>query len=49
MGYDQLRLTPGAWLDLLGPSAKGREIGRGYFGGDRQVRGLTGSRSFGGA
>ena len=19
MGYDQLRLTPGAWLDLLGP------------------------------
>ena len=22
MGYDQLRLTPGAWLDLLGGDAR---------------------------
>ena len=36
MGYDQLRLTPGAWLDLLGPLDR-RRLERRPSGGSGHV------------
>ena len=45
MGYDQLRLTPGAWLDLLGPLDR-RRLERRPSGGSGHVLRMFFPRGF---
>ena len=46
MGYDQLRLTPGAWLDLLGASTGAwRREPMAFAADERQRSGDAGDRS----